>query len=325
MRTHLRLQLPRLQTLTVQQPLAFTIVDRRRQLQQEGHMPLSQLLRQFSHLPFVCWLAEGDAITTQLTLPPLKKSQRETAIRSRLQSMLLQPYDCYVVSWEESSSGNYQVSWALKKTLQPLLQPLQQAAISRIQLIPSTEENHANWRTEPLPKTNLFFVLDSQATSSAMWPWLKWPLLATVVWWSSLALGQYKVKHYTHALQQSNIELVQSTFPHLPLVINPLAQAKQALQQQEEAHSHQPNSASLIWLLERISELAPELNDNVRALQYENQRLQLTLTEPLTSLFTTPSWQQLQDQAAAQQIVVLDDETNPVALWIEVHMEQNHE
>lgn len=322
MRTHLRLLLPRLALLTTEDSIAFAVINHRQQIQREGEMPLALILQTFAHLPVVCWLATGDAMTAELELPPLKKSQLHTAIRSRLQTMLLHPYEHYVIAYLPQHP--IRVHWALKKTLSPLLQQFHRAGIQRIQLIPAAAlsqvpnpSDQTSWKTQALPKLNLSFTLESQQKTTAIWSWFKWPIYAAFIGWTSLVLLNQKQARQLQQIQQENALLVKRIFPTIPLVFNPLAQAKQALLQQQEQTQPMESTPNLTKLLTQVNTLIPELSDQVRAMHYEKDRLQLVLIEPLGQLLTANAWQTRQEQAILHNITIKKDEENSSALWIE--------
>lgn len=330
MRTHLRLLLPRLSLVTKDAPIAFAVINYRQQVQQEGEMPLALILQTFAHLPAVCLLAEGDAVTAELELPPLKKSQLHTAVRSRLQTMLLHPYEHYATGYLPQYP--IYVHWALKKTLSPLLQQLHNAGIQRIQLIPVTALSHPqspsdqnNWKTQALPKLNLGFTLDSHPKTTAVWSWFKWPIYAACIGWASLILLNQKQTQQLQVTQQENALLVKHIFPNIPLVLNPLAQAKQALLQQQEHAQTTQNAPDLTKLLTQVNLSIPELSDQVRSMHYEKNQLQLVLIEPISQLLSTDDWQARQKEALLHHLKIEKDETDPSALWAAITPEVTHE
>lgn len=280
MRTHLQILLPELEQLSLDSDVAFSVVHKRDQVTRQGHATLKQLAQQFPTLPFLLMVHPLDTVHTTITLPPLKKAQHAMAVQSRLQQMLLAPLSQHLFCYEAKADHQFDVVWTERAPLQNLLQHLNLLSVHRIMLQPAS-------LSPTLPRAPhcyaLHKTLDFSTQLQHSTPWekrLTRPLLGALATLLILVISLYSYTQQQgnelQRLQSVAQQAVSDRWPHLPVIVAPLKQAQQALNNQA-LPTTAASSVSLQSMLQGSAEWLRSLAPSLQSLTWKEQTLSLLL------------------------------------------------
>jgi general secretion pathway protein L len=273
MRTSLDIQLPPLSELTAQALLDY------RQGERQGQATRGQLAVQAKGSAWRLHLHENDSLALALALPPLSGKRLEAAVRCAVQGLVLgDAGQVHVAHGPRQPDGQVAVAWLGQPELARLQAWLQ---AERVRL-----EGVFAQPAEDLPAPNLAAGLRGPTKALGWRPVLAiWGVAATI-WCLGLNLYAAHLASTGEQLRTRMVSQVRQAFPQLPVVLNPLQQARQQLQGGQGAAA-----SGLAALLDAAGQSMPFLVGNVAAMNFEEGVLRIS---PLADGGKAPadsSWQ----------------------------------
>ncbi|MEX5495713.1 type II secretion system protein GspL [Pseudomonas asgharzadehiana] len=326
----LRIGLPPLADLTVDSRVTFAWLERDRVVC-EGHESLARLGK--NHPAVDCFLHPRDSLLTSLELPPLATAKTAAAVACAAQALILGPLEAmHVAHGPRESDGRVQVGWVPKAGLAQLSQVLAQAQLRLRGLYPApyalpagaatldegyllTRDSLQQAAVHPLGVQVLDVPLvdASQRWAGAVPAWglharLRQPssggwgralgcvALATAIW--SLGLNLYAARQVEEGqrLKALMSRQVRQAFPELPVVLNPLQQARQQLAARQAGAAADPGQR-FPGLLQLAGSHLPFMVGSVDTLTFEQGRLHLQMLADSRSPAAEGEWQAALGQA----------------------------
>ncbi|SFV13067.1 type II secretion system protein GspL [Pseudomonas sp. OV546] len=322
----LRIGLPPLDQLTAESQVRFAWLERG-VVVEEGYEHLAQLGK--SRQAVDCFLHPQDSLLTRLDLPPLPAAKTAAAVACAAQALILGPVDqMQVAHGPRDSDGGVQVAWVPKAGLARLAQlplklrglypapyalpvgaaaldegylltrdSLQQGAVHPLGLqaldVPLVEATQ-RW-SGPVPAWGLHGRLNQPSTGG----WgraLACVALATAIWTVGLNLYAARQVEEGQRLKASMSQQVRQAFPELPVVLNPLQQARQQLAARQTGAAADPGQrfASLVQL---AGNNLPFMVGSVDNLSFEQGRLHVELLADSRNPKAEGEWQAALAQA----------------------------
>ena len=319
---HLRIGLPPLDQLTAQSQVRFAWLERG-VVVNEGCESLAQLGK--TRAAMECFLHPRDSLLTNLELPPLPAAKTAAAVACAAQALILGPVEqMHVAHGPRESDGRVQVAWVPKAGLEQLAQlqlklrglypapyalPVGAAALDEGYLL--TRDSLQQGAVHPLGQQ----ALDMPLVDAAMrWsgPTPAWGLhgrlsqpasggwgralgcvaLATVIW--TLGLNLYAARQVDEGqrLKALMSQQVRQAFPELPVVLNPLQQARQQLAARQTG-----GGQGFTHLLQLAGSNLPFMVASVDSLAFEQGRLHLELLADSRNPTVEGDWQAALTQA----------------------------
>lgn len=326
----LRIGLPPLDQLSVDSRVTFAWLERG-VVVDEGFASLAQLVKHRQALD--AFLHPRDSLLTSLELPPLPGAKTAAAVACAAQALILGPVEqMHVAHGPRESDGRVQVGWVPKAGLERLAQvfaqvplklrglypapyalpvgaaalhdgylltrdSLQQGAVHPLGLqaldVPLVEMTR-RW-SGPVPGWGLHARL-GQAPSGGWGRALACVALAAAIWTTGLNLYAARQADEGQRLKALMSQQVRQAFPEVPVVLNPLQQARQQLaaRQSGAAAGTGQRFGSLLQL---AGSHLPFMVGSVDSLTFEQGRLQLTLLADTRQPAAGGDWQAALAQA----------------------------
>lgn len=323
MRQHLRLALPPLERLTIESRLAFVLVDREGRAARAGELTALELGAQLGAQPVYAILHPGDAIVAQITVPPVSSQRLGDAVAGSIEPMVLSDIEQLCVAHSpRGPDGAVTVAWATRRPLTDAWSLLADAGLDVTAFIPlelalpagdPQRDNQLalpggpRWLA-PLPSWSL--AHDSMRPTSAGGRWRKaawWGVAAAAVWLLGLNLYAARLQGEVDALHTNMRTTVTQAFPQIPIVIDPVRQAQNQLNDLRLAQGVSADDDFMPLAL-ATAQVLDFAQSHVRALQYQDGNLVLSLAEG----YTPPSNEAALAQAAAvQQVTLVKDSAEP--------------
>lgn len=318
----LRIGLPPLDQLTAQSQVRFAWVDRG-VVVQEGTDSLAQLST--SRTALECYLHPRDSLLTSLELPPLPAAKTAAAVACAAQALILGPVEqMHVAHGPRDSDGRVQVAWVSRAGLErlgqlqlklrglypaPFALPVGAAALDDGYLL--TRDSLQQGSVHPLGQQALDLPLVdvaqrwsgeapawglhgrlSQPASGGWGRALGCVALAVAIW--ALGLNLYAARQVDEGqrLKALMSQQVREAFPALPVVLNPLQQARQQLAARQAGSDQGFNR-----LLQLAGSNLPFMVASVESLSFEQGNLHLELRADSRNPPVAGDWQATLTQA----------------------------
>ncbi|MGY2375612.1 type II secretion system protein GspL [Pseudomonas sp. SDO524_S393] len=322
----LRIGLPPLEQLTADSHVSYAWLERGAVVE-EGRASLSQVCR--PSLAVECFLHPRDSLLTRLELPPLPAAKTSAAVACAAQALILGPLEqMHVAHGPRESDGGVAVAWVPRAGLERLAQlPIKLRGLYpapyALPVGASTLED-GFWLTRdslqqgtvhPLgvPALDTPQVEAAQRWSGVVPAWslhgrlpqparagwgraLACVALAVAVW--SLGLNLYAARQVDEGqrLKALMSQQVRQAFPELPVVLNPLQQARQQLAARQSGVAGDPGQR-FISLLQLAGSNLPFMVGSVDHLTFEQGRLHLALLADSRNPAVEGEWQAALAQA----------------------------
>ncbi|MGY2411360.1 type II secretion system protein GspL [Pseudomonas pergaminensis] len=322
----LRIGLPPLDQLSAESLVRFAWLERG-VVVEEGSQSLAQLgkTRQAAD----CFLHPRDSLLTSLELPPLPAAKTAAAVACAAQALILGPVDqMQVAHGPRESDGRVQVAWVPKAGLERLAQlplkvrglypapyalPVGAAALDEGYLL--TRESLQQGAVHPLGVQALEVPL-VEATQRWSGPVPAWGLhgrlnppstggwgralacvaLAVAIWTLGLNLYAARQVEEGQRLKALMSQQVRQAFPELPVVLNPLQQARQQLAARQSGAADDPGQR-FTRLLQLAGSHLPFMVGSVDNVSYEQGRLHVELLADSRNPTAEGEWQAALAQA----------------------------
>lgn len=326
MRQHLRLALPPLERLTLETRLAFVLVDREGRAARAGELTALELGTQLGAHPVYAILHPSDAIVAQITVPPVSSQRLGDAVAGSIEPMVLSDIEQLCVAHSpRAPDGAVTVAWATRRPLTDAWSLLADAGLDVAAFVPlelalpagdPQRDNQLalpggpRWLA-PLPSWSL--AHDSMRPTSAGGRWRKaawWAAAAAAVWLLGLNLYASRLQGEVDALHANMRTTVTQAFPQIPIVIDPVRQAQNQLNDLRLAQGVSADDDFMPLAL-ATAQVLDFAQSHVRALQYQDGDLELTLAEG----YTPPANEAALAQAAAVQQVTLEKDSVQPHTW----------
>jgi general secretion pathway protein L len=322
----LRVGLPPLDQLSAESSVSFAWVDRGAVVE-EGRTSLAQLAAM--RVAAECFLHPRDSLLTSLELPPLPAAKTASAVACAAQALILGLVDhMHVAHGPRDSDGRVQVAWVPKAGLARLAQlplklrglypapyalPVGAAALDEGYLLTRDTAQHA--AVHPLGQQALDVPLvdATQRWTGAVPTWglhghlnqrpsggwgraLAGVALATAIWTVGLNLYAARQVDEGQRLKALMSQQVRQAFPELPVVLNPLQQARQQLAARQSGAAADPGQR-FGSLLQLAGSHLPFMVASVERLTFEQGRLHLQLLSDSRNPAAQGDWQAALTQA----------------------------
>ncbi|MBJ2288217.1 type II secretion system protein GspL [Pseudomonas sp. MF6755] len=320
----LRIGLPPLAQLSVDSPVQFAWLERG-VVVSAGCESLARLGQHRQALE--CFLHPRDSLLTSLELPPLPAAKTAAAVACAAQALILGAVDqMHVAHGPRDSDGRVQVAWVPKAGLQRLTQVLAQAQLRLRGVYPApyalpvataaldegywlTRESLQQGAVHPLGQQALEVPLVEAAHrwSGAVPAWglhaglsqrasggwgraLACVALAAVIWTLGLNLYAARQADQGQRLKALMSQQVRQAFPQLPVVLNPLQQARQQLAARQSGAAADPGQR-FTSLLQLAGRHLPFMVGSVDSLSFEQGHLHLALLADSHNPAAEGDWQ----------------------------------
>ena len=269
----LEIQLPPLAELTAQSLLDY------RHGEQHGQATRGQLAARAKGMVWRLHLHEDDSLALAIALPPLTGKRLTAAVRCAVQGLVLgDAGQLHVAHGLRQPDGRVAVAWLGQPQLAHLQAWLQgeRVRLGGVYAQPA----------DGLPAPDLAGGLQGPAKPLGWGPVVAiWGVAATV-WCLGLNLYAAQLASAGEQLGARMVSQVRQAFPYLPVVLNPLQQARQQLQGGQGAAA-----SGLPALLEGAGQSMPFLAGNVAALSFQDGVLRITPLAEGTQAPTGSTWQ----------------------------------
>ena len=322
----LRIGLPPLDQLSAESLVRFAWLERG-VVVEEGSQSLAQLGK--SRQAADCFLHPRDSLLTSLELPPLPAAKTAAAVACATQALILGPVEqMQVAHGPRESDGRVQVAWVPKAGLERLAQlplklrglypapyalpvgaaaldegylltreSLQQGAVHPLGVqaleVPLVEAAQ-RW-SGPVPAWGLHGRLNPPSTGG----WgraLACVALAVAIWTLGLNLYAARQVEEGQRLKALMSQQVRQAFPELPVVLNPLQQARQQLAARQSGAADDPGQR-FTRLLQLAGSHLPFMVGSVDNVSYEQGRLHVELLADSRNPTAEGEWQAALAQA----------------------------
>lgn len=160
--------------------------------------------------------------------------------------------------------------------------------------------------TGPVPACNLLQGLEGPAQGPRRWGRaLACCALATAVWTLGLNLHATQMAHQGLALKQQMSQRVKQVFPQLPVVLNPLQQARQQ-RDARRAGGTDDGPGRLAAMVQQAVGAMPFALGAIESLDYDGETLRLVPRAGARKPPADPAWQASLAQAGLQVVVGAD-------------------
>lgn len=322
----LRIGLPPLDQLTAESQVKFAWLDRGVVIE-EGYESLGQVGR--NRQAVECFLHPRDSLLTSLELPPLPAAKTAAAVACAAQALILGPVEqMQVAHGPRESDGRVQVAWVPKVGLERLAQlplklrglypapfalPVGAAALDDGYLL--TRDSLQQGAVHPLglQALDVQLVDAAQRWSGGVPHWglhgrLRRPstvgwsralacvAFATALWTLGLNLYAARQVEEGQRLKALMSQQVRQAFPQLPVVLNPLQQARQQVAARQTGAAADPGQR-FTSLLQLAGSNLPFMVGSVDNLSFEQGRLHVELLADSRNPTAEGEWQAALAQA----------------------------
>ncbi|CAM5201500.1 General secretion pathway protein L OS=Castellaniella defragrans OX=75697 GN=HNR28_001601 PE=3 SV=1 [Castellaniella defragrans] len=294
MRQHVRLLLPPLSELTPAMPLAFALVGRDGRLLRSGQLEPQPLAALAGTWPVHAIVRDGDAVVTRLTVPPVTARRLGDAVRSSVEPMTLSDLDRLLVAHgPRQADGTVAVAWTAREPLERAWSLLASAGLNVVSLVPHAlalpeGDPHPDQVLElpagprwlaPLPAWSFTGPARRPAGGAGRWRQpAAWAAVACGVWVVGLNVHAARQSGRLDAMRESMRQTVQQAYPQIPVVVDPLRQARQQRDALRLADGDQA-ADDFIPLALSTAQVLGFAQGHVLGLRYAGGQLTLTLAE----------------------------------------------
>ena len=261
------------------QPVDFVLRDKRAKVLRRGRGHGEEVRTLARSLELV--LPPGMATVTQARIPLVSASRRQAVACSAVEPLCLSPIEqVWVACAAPEPSGMSELAWTER---QPLLALGEQARqwglpLSGVYAWSAAHEQDRQGESSIVSKpacSLLMPQMSSKRGNSVLRQAVWWGLAAVLTWALVLQQQAQNLRAQMRQVQTQMEQAVRQALPHLPVVVAPLTQARQHRDALLEEKS--PASAPFDRLLIASAVQWPDLQGQVRALDYKDQRLVLSL------------------------------------------------
>ncbi len=326
MKNTLRLALPPLDRVTPGSVVAFALFDGKGQLLRSGELPLPELAQAVPADQVHVILHPGDAIVATIHLPPLPAKRLDAAVEASIEPMALSDTSSLCIAHgPRDVDGNVCVAWADRQALLQAWRYLGDAGLKVAAIVPFALAIHekdprpdspltlpvdGRWR-EPLPRWSL--ARPEWRPASQVHRWRRaalWAGAAALLWLVGLQIYAAQLRSEARTLQVSTEQAVRKAFPSIPVIIDPVMQARKQrdMLRLKGGAAGEDDFMPLAMGAARVLAFA---DGHVASLRYEKGELTLTLAEG----YTPPADEAALHQEAAVQSLVLEKDDNVAHTW----------
>lgn len=290
MKNTLRIALPMLADLTAGTSLDYVWFDRKGQSARRGALSVQGLATAFPNVPVQAVLHPHDAIVTSVQVPAVPSSRFEAAVRGALEALVLGDVDSLAIGHgTRGKDGEVTVAWANSAALQRAWLQLSQAGLPVRALIPLqtldaakseaplAEPNDPRWAVDA-PDWSLALPHLAPQQTSPWRPVLRWAALAAVLWIAGLNIYASQLRSQATRLREGMTAQVRATFPTIPVVLDPVRQARQGYEALM-AGGNTSDPSDFLTLARAAAQTLPFAADQVDVLNYHDRALTLTLAK----------------------------------------------
>ena len=323
MKTRLRLALPPLAAIGPESAVPFAVFDRADRLLRSGELPLAQLAAAVPADEAQAILHPDDAVVLAIELPPLPAKRLGEAVQASVEPLALSDVaDLCIAHGPRGPDGRVTVVWAERRALLEAWRRidaagLKLAAIAPLALaLPEGDPRagkalalpvDALWHA-PLPRWSLARPEWRPATQTRRWHSAAlWAGAAALLWTAGLHIHAAQLRSEAQRLQSATEQAVLAAFPSIPIVIDPVQQARSQrdMLRRGAGAAGGDDFLPLALVAAKVLDFAA---GHVSSLHYEQGKLTLVLTEG----YTPPSNETALHQAAAvQSLALVKDEQAP--------------
>jgi general secretion pathway protein L len=286
----LRIALPALADLTASAPLDYVWFDRKGQAARRGALSAQGLATAFPNVPVQVVLHAHDAIVTSVQVPAVPSSRFGAAVRGALEALVLGDVDNLAIGHStRSKDGEVTVAWANSAALQRAWLQLSQAGLSVRAILPLqaldkalaeaplAEPNDPRWAADA-PDWSLALPHLAPQQASPWRPALRWAAIAAVLWIAGLNIYSGQLRSQATRLRESMTAQVRATFPNIPVVLDPVRQARQGYEALM-AGGNTSDPGDFMTLARAAAQTLPFAADQVEVLNYHDRALTLSLVK----------------------------------------------
>lgn len=314
MQKKLRIALPSCVDLTPETVCAFALLSRNGALLRKGELPLRLIAASLSVKSAYLILPPNESTVVNITLPPVKARQMNAAVISSIEPMALTDIaDLCIAYGRRGPGGNLVVAWAERNSIISIWNLLVSVGLHVSGIVPhALLENTDSQSVPPVDSLwlsrlpDLSFDSDELRPGSQLGRWLPslyWAIAAALLWLLGLQIYAIQMRNEAQFLQRSIERSVQEHFPQIPVVIAPVKQARDALEDMRLAQGMAKGNDFITLALDSAASL-DFLVGNVKELHYENGILTLKFLEN----FSLPdNWEQYFQAAERQSLILKKD------------------
>lgn len=326
MKPQLRLALPPLASLTAATTIPFVLLDRNGRVARSGEMSPAQLSAIAPSGRAHAILQPGEAVVATIDLPPLPARRRHAAVLGQIEPMVLDDLeDLCVAHGPRDAQGRTPVAWVSRAPLMRAWQTLHDSGLKLDAIVPFelalpagdpapttplSLPASARWAA-PLPEWSLARPEWRPARQSERWrrP-LAWCGVAAAVWLVGLNLYALQLRSEEQSLMQRNERAVREAFPSIPVILDPLRQARGQRDLLREGQGMTQDDAFMPLAIDTARVLSFAAG-HVAALRYHDARLTLELAHG----YTPPADESALRQAAAVESLSLEKDAENPGVW----------
>jgi len=290
-RNLLRVALPPLASWADTTPLAYAWLDRQGRVARGGSLAAASLAAAFPQARVQAILHPDDVIVATITVPAVPANRHAAAVRGILESLVLADLDTLAVGHGgRAPDGAVLAAWTARDALRSAWQRLSAAGLAvqafyplqvwsdtpdQARTPPLADIHDPRWQA-PGPGWSLALPQLAPRQPSRWRGAAAWLAVAAAVWIGGLNLYAMQLNAEGRHLRQRMEDDVRAAFPDIPVVLDPLRQARQG---RDALLAGQGDAASKDFLsLARIAaQVLPFAADAVDRLAYRDDVLTLRL------------------------------------------------
>lgn len=290
MKNTLRIALPLLADLTAGTSLDYVWFDRKGQSARRGALSAHGLATAFPNVRVQAVLHPHDAIVTSVQVPAVPSSRFDAAVRGALEALVLGDIDSLAIGHgTRGKDGEVTVAWTHSAALQRAWLQLSQAGLPVRALIPLQTLDEARseaplaapddprWAAEA-PDWSLALPHLAPQQASPWRPALRWAAIAAVLWIAGLNIYASQLRSQVARLREGMTTQVRATFPNIPVVLDPVRQARQGYEALMAGGSAS-DPGDFLTLARAAAQALPFAADQVDVLTYHDRSLTLRLAK----------------------------------------------
>ncbi|MFA5490341.1 MAG: type II secretion system protein GspL [Candidimonas sp.] len=326
MKSRLRLALPPLTELTPTSIVPFALLDRDDRLLRSGELALGDIARSVPADHVQAILHPRDSVVATVVVPPLSSKRLYAAVQSSVEPMALDPIEALCVAHgPRAPDGSVQAAWTSRSAFLRAWRLLDEAGLDVTVIVPfalAIPENDphpsdplslpvgARWQA-PLPRWSL--ARPEWRPSSPIDRWrapLKWAGAAALLWLVGLQIHAVQLRKEINDLQTGTEQAVRNAFPGIPVIIDPVRQAR-AQRDMLRLADGAAGEDDFMSMASSASKVLDFADGHVRSLLYEDGQLTLVLTEG----YVPPANEAGLHQAASVHSLILTKDDNVPHTW----------
>ncbi|WMD22684.1 type II secretion system protein GspL [Achromobacter seleniivolatilans] len=294
MKNTLRIALPALDEFSTDSPLAYAWFDRRGRCTQQGELTLRAMGNAYPQAACEAVLHPADVIATTVQIPAVARARFAAAVHSALEPLVLSDLSTLAIGHgPRRPDGSVALAWSPREPVRrawsllsaqnlrvhALIAPQTLAAESSTSALPTPLRDPADPRWQaPSPSWSLAMPQLAPARVSRWRPVWRWGTAAALVWIAGLNIHASQLRAEADALRNGMRQQVLTAFPDLPVVLDPVRQAQQGLDELA-ANRGAANAADFLPLARAAAQTLPFAADKVARLTYADQALTLQLAD----------------------------------------------